>query len=216
MRQMLVIGAGRFGSRLAEKLSEMGDEVLVIDRDEESVSALESRVARVQIGDCMDPDTLASLGVSNFDVCFVCISDNFQSSMEITSLLKELGARWVVSKADRDIHAELLRKIGADDIVYPERDMAVRAAVRYSAKGAFDYFELSPDYAIFEIAVPDSWVGKSVRELDVRSRHGINVIGVKDGGIVMPVTRADRVFSGGEHIIVAGEKKDILRLLDKG
>jgi trk system potassium uptake protein TrkA len=145
MRTMLVIGAGRFGSKLAVKLKELGNEVMLVDVNEEAVQKLAPFVTRVQIGDCMDRDVLAELGVRNFDVCFVCISDNFQSSMEITSLLKELGAPYVVAKSDREIHAGLLKKIGADDVVYPERDMAQRTAVRYSARGAFDYIELSPN-----------------------------------------------------------------------
>lgn len=215
MRSMLVIGAGRFGYPLAVKLAELGHEVMAVDRDEDAIARIEPHVTRAQIGDCMDRDVLASLGVRNFDVCFVCISDNFQSSMEITSLLKELGAKCVVSKADRDIQAGLLRKIGADDVVYPERDMAGRTAVRYSARGAFDYIELSPEYAIFELSTPASWVGRSVRELDVRSRHRINIIGVKRDGAVIPLTSADHVFDPGEHLLIAGERRDILQMMDK-
>lgn len=213
---MLVIGAGRFGSQLAAKLTELGSEVLVVDKDEDAVMKVEPYVTRAQIGDCMDDDVLESLGVRNFDVCFVCISDNFQSSMEITSMLKEHGARTVVSKADRAIQAELLKKIGADEVVYPERDMAKRAAVRFSAKGAFDYIELSPEYAIYELTPPASWVGHSVRKMDVRSRHRINIIGVKENGRVMPMTSADHIFESDEHLIIAGEQRDILRMIDKG
>lgn len=216
MRTMLVIGAGRFGTQLAEKLTELGSEVLVVDKDEDAVMKVEPFVTRAQIGDCMDGDVLESLGVRNFDVCFVCISDNFQSSMEITSMLKEHGARYVVSKADRDIQAELLKKIGADDVVYPERDMARRAAVRYSARGAFDYIELSPEYAIYELTPPSGWVGSSVRKMDVRSRHRINIIGIKENGRVMPLTSADHIFAADEHLIIAGEQRDILRMIDKG
>lgn len=216
MRTMLVIGAGRFGSQLAAKLTELGCEVLVVDKDEDAVMKVEPHVTRAQIGDCMDGDVLESLGVRNFDVCFVCISDNFQSSMEITSMLKEHGARDVVSKADREIQAELLKKIGADEVVYPERDMARRAAVRYSAKGAFDYIELSPEYAIYELTPPASWVGSSVRKMDVRSRHRINIIGIKENGRVMPMTSADHIFSADEHLIIAGERRDIVRMIDKG
>lgn len=213
---MLIIGAGRFGKHLALRLSELGNEVLVVDKDEDAIARIEPYVTRAQIGDCMDDGVLDTLGASNFDICFVCISDNFQSSLEITSLLKEKGASYVVSKADRDIHAELLLKIGADDIIYPERDMARRAAVRFSARGAFDYIELSPEYAVFEMAPPESWVGRSVKNVDVRSRHRLNIIGVKDNGKVQPMTSADHIFREGEHLIIAGEQKDVLRLMDKG
>ncbi|MEA5059663.1 MAG: TrkA family potassium uptake protein [Candidatus Pelethousia sp.] len=215
MRSMLVIGAGRFGKNLAVKLSELGNEVLIVDMDEDAVHKLAPYVTRAQIGDCMDRDVLTELGVRNFDVCFVCISDNFQSSMEITSLLKELGAQYVVAKSDRDIHAELLRKIGADDVVYPERDMAQRTAARYSARGAFDYIELSPEYAIMEIIPPNDWIGRCVRELNVRTEHKINVIGIRVGKHILPLISADHVFEAQEHIIVAGEQKDILKMMNK-
>ena len=215
MRSMLVIGAGRFGKNLAVKLAELHNEVMLVDVDEEAVQKLEPFVTRVQIGDCMDRDVLEELGVGNFDVCFVCISDNFQSSMEITSLLKEMGAPYVVSKSDHEIHAELLKKIGADDVVYPERDMAQRTAVRYSAKGAFDYIELSPEYAIMEVESPENWIGRNIRELDVRTRHRVNVIGVRNGKHILPLISADHVFQKQEHIIVAGEQKDILKMINK-
>ncbi len=215
MRSMLVIGAGRFGKNLAVKLTELHNEVMLVDVDEEAVQKLEPFVTRVQIGDCMDRDVIAELGVRNFDICFVCISDNFQSSMEITSLLKELGAPYVVSKSDREIHADLLKKIGADDVVYPERDMAQRTAVRYSAKGAFDYIELSPEYAIMEVEPPENWIGRNIRELDVRTKHRINVIGVRNGKHILPLISADHVFKKQEHIIVAGEQKDILKMISK-
>ncbi len=215
MRSMLVIGAGRFGKNLAIKLTELHNEVMLVDVNEDAVRKLEPFVTRVQIGDCMDKDVLEALGVGNFDACFVCISDNFQSSMEITSLLKELGAPYVVAKSDREIHADLLKKIGADDVVYPERDMAQRTAVRYSARGAFDYIELSPEYAIMEIEVPDGWIGQTIRALDVRIRHRVNVIGVRGGRHILPLIRADHVFRPQEHIIVAGEQKDILAMMNK-
>lgn len=215
MRSMLVIGAGRFGKNLAVKLTELHHEVMLVDMNEEAVQKLEPLVTRVQIGDCMDKDVLAELGVRNFDVCFVCISNHFQSSMEITSLLKELGAPYVVAKSDREIHAELLKKIGADDVVYPERDMAQRTAVRYSSKGAFDYIELSPEYAIMEIEVLDDWIGKNIRELNVRTLHRINVIGIRSGKTILPFLSADHVFHAKEHIIIAGEQKDILKLINK-
>ena len=215
MRSMLIIGAGRFGSHLATKLTELGNEVMVVDIDEEAVSKLVPFVTRVQIGDCMDSEVLDELGVRNFDVCFVCISDNFQASMEITSLLKEMHAPHIVAKSDRAIHAGLLKKIGADDVVYPEHDMAQRTAVRYSARGAFDYIELSPEYAIMEIAAPDEWVGHDIRQLDVRTKHRINVIGIRSGKHVLPLISTEHVFKAEDHLIVAGEQKDILKLLNR-
>ena len=152
--------------------------------------------------------------MSNFDICFVCISNNFQSSLEITSLLKDLGAPCVISKTDRDIHAKFLRKIGADDVVYPERDMAQRTAVRYSAHNAYDYIELTSEYAIFELRVPSAWVGKTIREVDVRAHHNINIIGYKEGERIIPITDPAHVFTEREHLLVAGAKKDLLPLMD--
>ncbi len=215
MKSMLVIGVGRFGKHLALKLTELGNEVLIIDRDEDAVNKLAPLVTSARIGDCMEPDVMQSLGVDNFDCCFVCISEDFQSSLEITCMLKEMGAPFVVSKADRDIHAKFLLKVGADEIIYPERDMAQRAAMRFSAKNAFDYIELAPDYAIMEMKAPDSWAGKTILDVDVRNKFGVNIIGLKINGKVEPVTDAKHAFAIGEHLLVAGAKRDIIRLMDK-
>lgn len=212
---MLVIGAGRFGSKLAEMLTELGDEVLVVDSDEDKINQLAPRVTRAQIGDCMDRAVLEELGVRNFDICFVCISSNFQSSMEITSLLKELGARYVVSKTDRELHERLLLKIGADEAVFPERDMAKRTAVRYSTNGVFDYIELSPEYAITEIEPPEAWLGKPLSALDLRSRYGINIIGVRSGAKVEPVTDAAYIFKKGERVYISGTQKVLMRFVKR-
>jgi trk system potassium uptake protein TrkA len=212
---MMVIGLGRFGTHLAIKLAELGNEVMVVDTDEESVDKIAHLVTKAQIGDCKDEEVLRSLGVSNFDICFVCISENFQSSLEITSLLKDLGAPYVISKTDRDIHAKFLLKIGADDVVYPERDMAQRTAVKYSSKLALDYIELTDEYAISEILVPAGWKEKTITELSVRSVYNVNVIGFKINSHVTPMIDAGYTFTGEEHILIAGSKKDILRLMEK-
>jgi trk system potassium uptake protein TrkA len=215
MKSVMVIGLGRFGTHLAIKLAELGNEVMVVDTDEESVDKIAHLVTKAQIGDCKDEDVLRSLGVSNFDICFVCISENFQSSLEITSLLKDLGAPYVISKTDRDIHAKFLLKIGADDVVYPERDMAQRTAVKYSSSLALDYIELTEEYAISEIFVPESWKGKTITELSVRSVYNVNVIGFKINSHVTPMIDGGYTFTGEEHILIAGSKKDILRLMEK-
>ncbi len=212
MQSMLVIGLGRFGRNLALHLMELGNEVMVIDKNEEVVDQLAPYVTQAKIGDCMKEPVLDALGVSNFDICFVCISEDFQSSLEITSLLKDYGASRVVAKADREIHAKFLRKIGANEVIYPERDMAQRAAVKYSAQNIFDYIEFTSEYAIFEIEVPAKWIGKSLKEVDVRSRYRINVIGQKNDQQVIPITSADFVFLPGEHLLLAGSKKDLLML----
>ncbi|MHB1154093.1 MAG: potassium channel family protein [Eubacteriales bacterium] len=215
MKSMLVIGLGRFGRHLAIKLVELGNQVMIIDKIEERVAKLSPLITKSQIGDCQDEEVVRALGVKNFDVCFVCVSDDFQSSLEITSILKELGAKNIVAKTDREKQAKFLLKIGADDVIHAERDMAQRAAVRYSAKNAFDYIELTPDYAIFEIEVPVDWIGKTVADIKVRSKYSVNIIGIKHSSKIMPFISADYIFARDEHLIISGNKKDSLRLMDK-
>lgn len=215
MRSMLIIGLGRFGSHLAKQLTANKNEVLAVDIDEGAVNAVAPDVTEAQIADCADEAVLEGLGPSNFDICFVCIGGDFSVNLEITLLLKELGAKKVVCKTDSDRHARLLLKTGADEIIYPERDVAARAAVRYSGRHAFDYFALTPEYAVYEIGMPDAWIGKSVGELAIRSRHNLNVIGVKQENRVIPVTNPNTVFENGEHVFVAGSVTDIQKLLSK-
>lgn len=213
MQSMLVIGLGRFGSNLALELAEQGNEVMCVDRNEAPVNQIAPHVTAAQIGDCTDEMVLEALGVDQYDVCFVCISEDFQSSLEITSLLKEHGARKVVSKADRDIHAKFLRKIGADDVVYPERDMAQRAAMRFTMNSVADYIELADDYALFELEVPDDWAGRSALDLNVRARFNLNIIGIKNDDHVVPYTDAKQPFRYGDHLLVCGSTADIKRMI---
>ena len=203
----LVIGLGRFGTNLALRLMDQGNEVMVLDSDEETVSRIAPHVTQAKVGDCMDEEVLASLGVDGF----VCISDNFQSSLETTSLLKELGAPMVVAKANRDLHARLLLKIGADEVIFPERDMAQRAAMRFSVNGALEYIELVPGYAIMELDVPDHWAGSTILDLDIRRRYHVNVIGRKEDGAILPIDPAF-VFASDTHIMVAGRPDDVSRM----
>lgn len=212
MRSFLIIGLGRFGSHLAKNLMELGNEVMAVDKEEIVVQKIAPLVTRAEIGDCMEADVLKALGVSNFDICFVCISDEFQASLEITSLLKEMGAQKVISKADRELHAKFLQKVGADEVIYPEREMAKKTAMKYHTKNAFDYIELAPDYAIAELEAPKTWCGKNLRQLDVRTKYGINVIGIKVDGNVTPTTDPDNIVQVGERLIIAGRKKDILAI----
>lgn len=212
MKSFLVIGLGRFGRQLAVKLSELGDEVMVIDKDEDRVNRLAGQVTAAQIGDCVDENVLSSLGVRNYDVCFVCIRDEFQSSLEVTSNLKELGAKYVVARAEREKQTKFLKIIGADEVIQTEADMAYRTAVRFTAKEIFEFVELSPQYAIFEIETPREWRNRTVEEVGVRNCFHVNIIGVKQNGIVTPLTRPDHVFGEGEHLVVAGSKDDVFKL----
>ena len=174
MKSILIIGIGRFGQHLCENLCEIGNDVMVVDQDESRLEAVSSMVVDAKIGDCTNEDVLKSLGVSNFDVVFVCIGTNFQSSLECTSLVKELGAKKVVSKANRDIHAKFLLKNGADEVIYPDRDIALRTAVRFSSDNVFDYMELNDEFTVCEIAPIKEWVDKSLTELELPKKHGKN------------------------------------------
>jgi trk system potassium uptake protein len=214
MKSFLVIGLGTFGQYLAIKLMELNNEVMIVDKDEDRVNHLASMVTASRIGDCQDEEVLRALGVKNFDACFVCVSDDFQCSLEVTSMLKELGAKHVVARAERDKQAKFLKSIGADEVIHTELDMAHRAAVRFSTKGAFEYIELTPEYAIFEIETPGEWIGRTVSDVGVRSEYNLNVIGIKEEGEITPLTKANHVFSEQQHLIIAGSRKDAIRLMD--
>ena len=176
MKSILLIGLGRFGKHIAVKLQELNHEVMAIDRNEERVNEILPYVTNAQIGDSMKEEFLKTLGVSNYDVCIVAIGNDFQGSLETTSLLKELGAKKVVARAARDVQAKFLLRNGADEIVYPEKQLASWTAIRYSSDHIFDYIELSDEYAIFEIEVPGNWVGKTIIEIDIRRKYNINII----------------------------------------
>ena len=207
---MLVIGLGHFGTKLAEELTELGCEVMIIDRNENKVSAAADLVTASQIGDCCNDEVVRSLDVSSFDTCFVCIGDNFQSSLEITSLLSENGAKRIVCKASSEKQAKFLKIIGADEVILTTIDTARRTAIKYSTKNALDYIELTPEYAIFEIAVPHAWVGKSVIDIGVRAKYDVNIIGFKEGDKIVPLLDASRPFREGEHLMIAGSRKNPL------
>ena len=213
MKSVLIIGMGRFGKHLCMNMAKLGNQIMIVDDHEENLEGLLPYVVSAKIGDCTNEEVLKSLGISNFDVCFICIGTNFQSSLEITSLLKEAGARFVVSKATRDIQAKFLLKNGADEVVYPERDIAERVAVRYSADNVFDYIELDEDYSIYEIPPLKEWVGKTIGEVDFRARLNSSIIGTKINGETSFLPGANHVFCAKEHLMVIGRKKDIDKIL---
>lgn len=213
MKSILIIGLGRFGHHLCQKLADLNNEIMIIDRDEEALADLVPIVTNTRIGDCMKLEVLQSLGVRNFDVCFVCIGTNFQSSLEITSMLKEAGAKYVVSKATRDIQAKFLLRNGADEVVYPDRDIAEKLAVRHSAKNVFDYVELNEGYSIYEIPPLKEWVGKSIKDLNVRAKYHISILGTKVAGRTKLLPPADHIFKPEEHLLVIGQKEDVDKIL---
>lgn len=215
MKSFLIIGLGRFGSYLCQKLSKLENEVMIVDKDEELLEPLLPYVTDAKIGDCTKENVLRSLGVSNFDVCFVCIGTNFQSSLEITSQLKELGAKHVVSKATREIQAKFLLRNGADEIIYPERDIAEKCAVQYSADNVFDYFELTDGFSIYEITPFKEWIGKSILQLDFRNKYNVNIIAIKAGEGLRSMPTGEYVFQGSEHLLIIGKAEDTDKLLKK-
>lgn len=213
MKSILVIGIGRFGRHLSRKLIELGNEVMIVDKNEDNLRELLPLATNVQIGDCTKEEVLRSLGISNFDLCFVCVGTDFQSSLEITSLLKDLGAKHVISKASRDIHVKFLLRNGADEVIDPERDVAEKLAVRYTANNLFDYFELTKDVSIYEIPPADSWIGKSIKEVNFRAKFHVSILATKVGDKVLPLPSADHIFKSGEHLMVMGRHNDVEKIL---
>ncbi len=209
MKSVLLIGLGRFGRHMAAKLNEMNHEVLAIDINEQRVNDVLPVVTSAQIGDSTNENFVASLGVRNFDLCVVAIGDNFQSSLETTSLLKELGAKMVVSRAARDVHAKFLLRNGADEVVYPEKQLAIWTAIRYSADHILDYVELDEDHAIFEIMIPKDWVGKTVGQLDIRNNHNINIMAFKHNGSMNLSIKSDTRVPEDDTMLVLGSIRDI-------
>ena len=211
MKSVLLIGLGRFGRHIAYKLNEMNHEVMAVDKNEERVSAVIDYVTSAQIGDCTKREFLQSIGVRNFDICIVAIGDNFQNSLETTSLLEELGAQKVVARAARDVHAKFLLRNGADEVVYPEKQLARWTAIRYSADHILDYIELYGDYAIFEVMVPSNWVNKRIEEVDIRKKFNINILALKNDGNMNFAATPDMMLTKDSTLLVLGQYKDIQR-----
>jgi len=211
MKSVLLIGLGLFGQHIARELDQLKHQVLAVDICEERVNAVLPYVTSAQIGDSTSEEFLRSLGVRNFDVCIVTIGESFQNSLQTTSLLKELCAPMVVSRASNDVHAKFLLKNGADEVVYPERELASWTAIRYTADHILDYIELDGEYAIFEVAVPDEWCGKTVVQLDIRKKYGINVMGVKSDGVLNMAVTPDTPLTEGGSVMVLGRRRDIQR-----
>ena len=213
-KSVLLIGLGRFGKYIAMKLHELGHEVMGVDENEERVNDAMPYVTDGQIGDSTNEALLKSLGVKNYDVCIVTIGGDFQSSLETTCLLKELGAQKVVSRAEQDVQAKFLLRNGADEIIYPEKQLATWAAIRYSSDHILDYIELGDSCSIFEVSVPSAWVGKSVVEIDIRRKYNVNIIATKKNGNTTGLHTYDTVLSAEETLLVLGEYKAMRKCFD--
>ena len=209
MKNILLIGLGRFGRHIARQLNQMGHEIMAVDINEERVNKVLPFVTNAQIGNSTDAEFLDSLGIGNFDICFVAIGGDFQNSLETTSLLKELGAKLVISRAERDVQEKFLLRNGADKVVYPEKQVAKWASIRYTDDHILDYMEVDASHAIFEVEVPREWIGKTVGGLDIRRKYDINILAVKNEGEVSIAVSPNTVLIAGSTILVLGDHKAI-------
>ncbi len=204
MKSVLLIGAGLFGVHIAEELNKLGHEVMAVDKDEDKINSILRVVESAQIGDASNPDFLRSLGVRNFDLCIVSIGEDFQDSLEVTSLLKELGAKLVVSRASNETHRKFLLRNGADEVVYPEKQLAAWTAIRYSSDNVLDYIQLPGEYSIYEVNIPERWINHTIVDLDVRKKYKINILAVKTNGEINPDIGPNTVFRHGDTLLVLG------------
>jgi trk system potassium uptake protein TrkA len=212
MKQFLVIGCGRFGTSVAKTLYGLGYDVLAIDADEDVVQEVSDFVTHAVQANATDEASLKSLGARNFDVAVITIGSDIQASILITLILKELGIKYIVAKAQNELHAKVLYKIGADRIVFPERDMGVRVAHNLVSSNILDYIELAPDYSIVEIAALKDWAGKSLNGLDIRARYGINVMAIKHGAEINIAPKATDIIKKDDVLVVIGHNDDIQKL----
>ena len=215
MKSVLLIGLGRFGKHIAIDLHRLGHQVMGVDKNEERVNEMLPFVTNAQIGDSTNGAFLESMGVRNFDVCFVAIGKDFQSSLETTATLKVLGAKLVVSRAASTIHAKFLLRNGADEVIYPEKQVAKWASIRYTSDHILDYIELDATHSIYEITVPKQWVGLSIGNLDIRKRYHINIIGVKQNGRMDLSISSETVLTGSMTMLVLGEYKALQKCFNR-
>jgi trk system potassium uptake protein TrkA len=215
MISVLLIGMGKFGRTLGEKLLGMGDEVMIVDKNEDIINSLSSKYANALIANCMTEANLASLDIPSFDVCVVAIGDDFQSSLEITSLLKDLGAKRVISKATTEIQRKFLMRVGADEVIYPDVDIAEKLAVRMNSAKVINYIDIDSDYSIFEIALPEKWAGITLLDVNPRGKYGMNILTIKRGREVISKLDGNFVFEPEDQLVVFGNTEQILAFTNK-
>ncbi len=211
MKSVLLIGLNSFGTLIAKQLYDLGHQVMAVDRNESRVNALLPIVTDAQIGDSTNEAFLRSLGIPGYDVCIVTIGGDFQSSLETTALLKELGGRMVVSRADRDVQAKFLLRNGADEVIMPEKQAAEWAAIRYASNHILDYIRLDDDHAIYEVTVPSEWIGKTIGQIDIRKHFGITIMAVKKNGRMILSVTPETMLKKGITMLVLGEYKAMQR-----
>jgi len=215
MKQFIVLGLGRFGSAVATTLVELGHEVLGVDNDEERVSDLKDKITQAVQADVTEERALKELGVKNFDAAIVSIGTDLEASILVAMMLKEMGLKYIIAKAQNNLHAKVLKKIGVDKVVFPERDMGARIARRLITPNIRDYVELEPDYNILEIEALPEFVNKSLSELDLRNKYGINVLAIKRENSFSISPRAKDVIKKDDLLIVIGKTKIITELVGK-
>lgn len=208
-KSVLLIGLGRYGRHVAQELYQMKHDILAVDKDEERVNMVLPYVTNALMADSTNKSFLESLGIRDFDLCIVTIGDDFQSSLETTSLLKELGAKYVVARASRGIHEKFLLRNGADEAVYPEKQLAKWTAIRFGYDHILDYFQLSDRYAVYELPIPEPWNGKTLGELQVRKHYHVNVLGIKRAGILDVEITAETRMNGEDTVLVVGKRNDL-------
>lgn len=213
MKSVLLIGLGRFGLHIAQKLNDLGHEVMAVDTDEDRVNQVLPFVTNAQIGDSTSYEFLSSLGVENFDTCIVAIGDNFQNSLETTDLLKELGAKKVIARAARGVQEKFLLRNGANEVVYPEKQLAAWTAIRCTSEHILDYIELDENYSIFEISVPSEWAGKTILQLDLRKKYGVNILGVRENGKLNMNITPDLMLVQEKPILILGQQRAVQKCL---
>ena len=209
MKSVLLIGLGRFGRHIAEQLNSLGHEVMAIDHNEERVNKALPFVTNAQIGDSRNEAFLRTLGIPNFDLCIITIASDFQSSLETTSLVKELGGKLVIARAERDVQQKFLLRNGADEVVYPENQIARWMAIRYTSDHVLDYIEIDGDHAIFEIKVPKEWIGKTVGQIDIRRRYNVNIMGVRQNGKMSVSVTPETMLTEDKSLLVVGDYKTL-------
>ena len=209
MKSILLIGVGRFGRHIIRKLNEMNPQVMVVDHDEERIQSVLPYVTSAQIGDSTHEEFLDSIGVRNFDACIVTIGDDFQNSLETVYLLKELGARKIIARASKEMQEKFLLRNGADEVVYPEKQLAAWTAIRCASDHVLDYIELDDDYSIYEIAIPKEWCGKTILQLDIRKKYNINILGIREYGRLNMSITPQTVLDSSKSMLVLGDERII-------
>lgn len=214
MKNILLIGVGNFGYHIAQELGKLKVEVLAVDLDEDKLRDVSEYLSKTLIGDATDIDFLKTLGVNTFDECLVTIGDDFQASLEAVLNLKELGARRITARASKESQEKILLKTGADVVIYPEKQLARWAALHCGTNSIYDFVELENNYGIYEINVSDSWVGKTLAELDLRRKYNISILGYKEGERIKLITHSEFKLKDNIHLLILAKEDDVNRIIN--